>query len=162
MNLIACVDSHWGIGNKGKVLVSIPSERKLFQELTTGKVVVAGRKTMEALPGGTTLKGRTSVVLTSKKDYSYGDAIVVHNMEEAMSVLKEYNDDDIYIMGGSKVYEEFLPYCNRAFITKIDYTYEADCFLHNLDKDDEWVITHDTEEQTYYDLEYIFYQYQKK
>ena len=108
------------------------------------------------------MKGRTSVVLTSKKDYSYGDAIVVHNMEEAMSVLKEYNDDDIYIMGGSKVYEEFLPYSNRAFITKIDYTYEADCFLHNLDKDDEWVITHDTEEQTYYDLEYIFYQYQKK
>ena len=162
MNLIACVDSHWGIGNKGKKLVSIPSDQKLLQELTSGKVVVAGRKTMESLPGGTTLKGRKNIVLSSRKDYSYGDAKVVYDMEEAIKELSLYNDDDIYIIGGAKVYEEFLPYCKRAFITKIDYVYEADCFLQNLDKSEEWIMTHDTEEQTYYDLEYRFYQYQRK
>ena len=162
MNLISCVDSHWGIGNKGKLLVSIPSDKKLFHELTEGKVIVGGRKTMQSLPGGTSLKGRTSIVLTSKEDYSYGDSIVVHGMDEALSKLSEYNDNDIFIIGGAKVYKEFLPYCNRAFITKIDYMYEADCFLENLDKSDEWIITHDTEEQTYYNLEYRFYQYRRK
>ena len=52
MNLIACVDKNWAIGNKGELLVSIPSDKKLFKELTDGKVVIGGRKTMEAIPGG--------------------------------------------------------------------------------------------------------------
>lgn len=161
MNLIAAVDRNWGIGNKGQLLVSIPQDKKLFQEITMGGVVLGGRKTMESLPGGTTLKGRTNIVLTHKLDYHYSDAIVVHSMKEALQELEKHSDKEIYIIGGETIYRQFLPYCNRAFITKIDYTYEADTFFPNLDKDPEWVMTHDSEEQTYYDLEYYFTQYQK-
>lgn len=162
MNIIVCVDSRWGIGNKGELLVSIPADKRMFKEHTTGKVVLGGRKTMEGLPGGTTLKGRTNIVLTSKKDYSFGDAVVVHNMEEALEELKKYPDDSIYIVGGGKVYEEFLPYCDRAYVTKVDYQYEADTFFPNLEQSGEWVMTHDSEEQTYYDLEYYFTIYQRR
>ena len=60
MNLIACVDLNWAISNKGEILVSIPADKKLFKELTDGKVVVGDRRTMESIPGGTTLGGRTN------------------------------------------------------------------------------------------------------
>lgn len=62
MRLIAAVDSNWAIGNKGELLVSIPQDKKQFQELTMGGVILGGRKTMEGLPGGTTLKGRKNVM----------------------------------------------------------------------------------------------------
>ena len=77
MNAIVCVDAHWGIGNKGNLLVNIPADKKLFKELTTGKLVIGGRKTMETIPGGTTLGGRTNIILTSDPKYSYGNAIIV-------------------------------------------------------------------------------------
>ena len=162
MNLIVAVDKNWGIGNKGELLVSIPQDKKFFQEMTMGGVVLGGRKTMESLPGGTTLKGRTNIILTRKAEYRYSDAIIVHSMPEALEELKKYEDEKIYIIGGEKVYRQFLPYCNRAYVTKIDYCYEADTFFPNLDEDVQWVMTHDSEEQTYYDLEYYFTQYQKK
>ena len=59
-------------------------------------------------------------------------------------------------------YIYFLPYCKKAYVTKVDYRYEADVFFPNLDEDDDWVMTHDSDEQTYYDLEYYFTIYQRK
>lgn len=162
MNLIAAVDAHWGIGNRGELLVSIPRDKKYFQEMTLGGVVLGGRKTMEGLPGGTTLKGRTNVILTRRQDYRYSDAIIVHSVSEALEELKKYPEDQVYIIGGEQIYRQFLPYCDKAYITKIDYTYQADAFFPDLDQDPEWELTHDSEEQTYYDLEYYFLQYQRK
>lgn len=162
MNLIACVDKNWAIGNKGELLVSIPSDKKLFKKLTDGKVVIGGRKTMEAIPGGTTLGGRTNIILTSDKKYTYGNAVIVHSIDEALEELKKYDDEDIFVIGGEKVYKEFMPYCSRAYITKVDYEYEADAYLEDLEKSDEWIMTHDSDEWTYYDLEYYFYQYKRK
>ena len=162
MRLIAAVDSNWAIGNKGELLVSIPQDKKQFQELTMGGVILGGRKTMEGLPGGTTLKGRKNVILTRKQDYRYSDAVIVHSIEEALEEIKAYPEEQIYIIGGEQIYRQFLPYCNRAYITKIDYHYEADTHFPNLDEDPEWEMTHISDEQTYYDLEYYFTIYQKK
>lgn len=162
MNIIVAVDKNWGIGNKGELLVNIPQDKKFFQEMTMGGVVLGGRKTMEGLPGGTTLKGRTNVILTRQKDYHYSDAVIVHSIPEALEELKKYQDDRIYIIGGEKVYRQFLPYCDKAYVTKIDYSYEADTFFPNLDQEKGWIMTHDSEEQTYYDLEYYFTQYQRQ
>lgn len=78
MNLIAAVDKRWAIGNKGQLLVSIPGDQKLFRDETLGKVVVMGRKTLESLPGGRPLYGRTTIVLSRDKSYQVKDAQVVH------------------------------------------------------------------------------------
>ena len=74
MNLIAAVDKRWAIGNKGQLLVSIPGDQKLFRDETLGKVVVMGRKTLESLPGGRPLYGRTTIVLSRDKSYQVKDA----------------------------------------------------------------------------------------
>lgn len=162
MRMIVAVDNRWGIGNKGDLLVSIPQDKKQFQALTMGGVVVGGRKTMEGLPGGTTLKGRTNMILTRRGDYTYSDALVVHSVEEALEELKKYSGDSIYVIGGGQIYREFLPYCDQIYVTKIDYSYEADTFFPNLDEDSEWEMTQISEEQTYYNLEYYFTIYERK
>ncbi len=63
MNLIAAVDKNWGIGKDNRLLVRIPEDMKYFQKLTTGKVIVVGRKTLETFPGGQPLKNRTNIPL---------------------------------------------------------------------------------------------------
>lgn len=162
MKMIVAVDNRWGIGNRGDLLVSIPQDKKQFQALTMGGVVVGGRKTMESLPGGTTLRGRTNIILTHRPDYVYSDAVVVHSVEEALETLEAYSDDSIYIIGGEQIYKAFLPYCDMVYVTKIDYTYEADTFFPNLEQDPEWEMTQISEEQTYYNLEYYFTIYERK
>ncbi len=161
MNLIVAVDKNWAIGKGNKLLVSIPQDMKFFRETTMGKVVVMGRKTLESFPGGQPLKKRTNIVLTRDKNYDVKDAIVVHNIEELLDELKNYNEEDIYVIGGETIYRQLLPYCKLAHVTKINHGYEADTYFPNLDEDGEWAVTGVSDEQTYFDLEYEFVRYER-
>ena len=162
MNLIVAVDENWAIGKDNKLLVSIPSDMKFFRETTTGKVVVMGRKTLESFPNGLPLKNRTNIVLTRNRDYQVKDAIVVHSVPELLVKLDKYSREDVYVIGGDSVYQELLPYCDVAHVTKINHVYAADSWFPNLDETGEWEITGESEEQTYFDLEYMFVRYEKK
>lgn len=162
MNLIVAVDNNWAIGNKNELLIRIPNDHKHFREETTGKVVVLGRKTLETFPQGLPLKNRTNIILSKDKNYKVKDAVVVHSVEELLEELKQYAEEDIYIIGGESIYRQLLPYCDVAHITKIDHEYEADSYFPNLDEDDEWEITADSDEQTYFDIAYQFLKYERK
>lgn len=162
MNCIVAVDKNWAIGKNNDLLVKIPMDQKFFRETTTGKVVVMGRKTLESFPNGLPLKNRTNIVLTHNPNYTVKDAIVVHSLEELEEELKKYKSEDIYVIGGEKIYAQLLDQCDVAHVTKIDYAYDADAYFPNLDEKPEWVITGDSEEQTYFDLEFYFYRYEKK
>ncbi|MBR5420583.1 MAG: dihydrofolate reductase [Lachnospiraceae bacterium] len=161
MNLIVAVDNNWAIGNKGQLLVSIPQDHKRFREITTGKVVVLGRKTMDTFPGRQPLKNRTNIILSRDPSYTVKDALVVHSVEELLEELKKYDTKDVYIIGGDSIYRQLLPYCDCAEVTRIDHNYEADAFFPDLDKDPAWEKTEESEEQTYFDLEYRFVSYRK-
>lgn len=162
MNLIVAVDSNWAIGNKDKLLISIPNDHKHFREETTGKVVILGRKTLQTFPQGLPLKNRTNIILSRNKDYSVKDAVVVHSLEELFKELKQYDSEDVYVIGGESIYRQLLPYCDTAHVTKIDHAYQADTYFPNLDQDPEWEITADSDELTYFDIPYRFVQYQRK
>ena len=161
MNLIVAVDKNWAIGLGNKLLVSIPDDMKFFRQTTTGKVVVMGRKTLESFPGGQPLKNRTNIVITRDANYKVKDGIVVSTIEEALEELKKYNDEDIFVIGGESIYRQMLPYCKTAFVTKIDHAYDADTFFPNLDEMEDWKLTGISEEQTYFDLEYVFARYER-
>ena len=162
MNIIVAVDQNWGIGLNGKMLVTIPADQRFFRDETLGKVVVMGRKTYESLPTGQPLVKRTNIILTHDRNYKAKGAMVVHSKEELMDVLKDYRSEDIYIIGGQKIYEMMLEHCTVAHVTKIDFSYEADTFCPNLDKLEEWKVAEESEEQTYYNLEYTFVRYEKQ
>ena len=162
MQAIVAADNNWGIGYQNRLLVSIPSDMKFFRQKTTGNVVVMGRKTLESFPNGLPLKNRVNIVLTKNKNYQVKDAVIVHSIDEVLEELKKYDDDEIYVIGGGKVYEELLPYCDVAHVTKIDFAFEADTHFPNLDEDPDWEITADSDEQYYFDLTYHFLKYERK
>ena len=164
MNIIVAVDKKWGIGNKGKLLVSIPRDKKLFREETTGKVIIMGHNTLLSLPGAQPLAGRENIVLSRNKSLSIKGATVLNSVDACMDYLKKNNikDSDVFVIGGESVYNDFLPYCDVAHITYIDYEYEADRHFLNLDISNEWSLVLETEEETYFDIPYTFRLYKRK
>ena len=161
MNLIVNADKNWGIGKNNELLVHIPNDMKMFRQMTTGKVVVMGRKTLESFPNGMPLPKRTNIVLTHDKDYDAKGAIVVGSKEELLDELEEYKDEDIFIIGGESIYRMMLPYCDTAYVTRTDFAYDADTYFPDLDEMPEWKLVKESEEETYFDIEYQFLVYQK-
>lgn len=161
MNLIVAVDQNWAIGKENKLLVSIPQDMKFFRETTLGKVVVMGRKTLESFPGGQPLKQRENLVLTSDKGYEVKGGRIFHSMDALLEALKQYREEDIFIIGGESIYRQFLPYCKKAYVTQIHHKFDADTFFPNLEQEDGWQKTKESEEQTYFDLEYCFTIYER-
>lgn len=162
MNFIVAVDKNWAIGKNNQLLVTIPADQKLFREETKGKVIVMGRKTMESLPSGQPLKERTNIVLTRNENFTRKGVTVMHSLEETLEYLKQFPSEDIFVIGGGDIYRQFLPYCDTAHVTWIDYAYQADTYFPNLDLDPEWHVTAESDEQTYFDLCYEFRKYERK
>lgn len=159
MKLIAAVDNNFGIGNRGRLLLQIPSDLKRFREMTLNKVVVLGRRTLETFPQKRPLELRTNIILSSNKHYTVRGAKVVHSKEELFEKLKEYNTDDIFIIGGASIYKMMLDYCREAFITRIDKEYEADTYLENLDDSNNWRRVEKGEERVFFNLFFRFDRY---
>ena len=161
MNLIAAVDRNWAIGYKNELLVRIPEDQKWFRETTTGKAVIMGRKTLESFPNKSPLKNRLNVVITSDTNYSVPGAVVVHSIDEAVEAVRDYADDDVYVIGGESIYRQMLPLCSTAHITKVDYAYQADAHFPDLDKEEGWKITETSDERTFFDIIYEFVKYER-
>ena len=135
---------------------------KFLRTTNSGKAVSMGRKTLESFPNGLPLKNRVNIVITGNKDYKVKDAIVVHSIEEALKEADKYPSEDVYVIGGDSIYRQMLPHCSKAHVTKIALAYQADTFFPNLDEMEEWEVTEESEEQTYFDLEYTFMTYERK
>lgn len=162
MKLIVAVDKNWAIGYKNNLLVRIPDDMKQFREKTTGNVVIMGRKTLESFPNGLPLKDRINIVITHNDNYSVKGAIVVHSVEEAVAEALKHDSEHVYVIGGGSIYKDMLKYCDTAYVTYIDHSYAADTFIPNLDEDEHWYMAEESEENTYFDLEYYYRTYLRK
>ena len=114
------------IGNNGDIPWKISRDLNFFKEKTTGKVVVMGRITYEDIGGD--LKNRTNIVLSRKK-IDNKNVITCKNYQELFEVLKKYNTDDIFVIGGEAVFEKLMPFCKKLYITKFNTKVSADRFL---------------------------------
>ncbi len=161
MKAIVNVDNNWGIGIGDKLLNHIPADMKFFRETTTGNVVVMGRATFMTFPGPKALPNRVNIVLTKDESWSAPDVIAVHSVEELFEVLKNYDSDSVYVIGGSIVYDLLLPYCDTAFVTKVDSSKEADKFFPNLDEKSEWKLVFVGEENEHNGVKFRFTTYKK-
>ena len=107
-------------------------------------------------------KGRTNIILSRDPEWTVRGATVVHSIKELMEVLKPYEDDDIYVAGGGEIYRQLLPYCDTAYVTRIDMTYQADTFFEDLDESPDWEMVEEGDEQTCFDIEFYFTEYRRK
>lgn len=145
MKLIVAVARDWGIGFKGDLLFNLPDDMAFFKEKTINKVVVMGRKTLLSFPNGKPLTNRVNVVITTDKGFEEEGCIIVNSFGELFEELKNYEDDEIFLIGGGKIYNDLYSYCSEAYITKVDAIVNADTYLHNFDEDKDWLLTYASE-----------------
>lgn len=161
MKTIVNVDKNWGIGIGNELLNPISPDLKFFKEKTTGNVVVMGRSTFLSFPGQKALPNRVNIVLTTDKSWSAQDVIVCHSLEEFFEQIKRYDTDTVFVIGGSSVYDQLLPYCDTAYVTKVDNSKPADKFFPNLDSMSDWELEYEGEEQDFKDIKFKFTTYKK-
>lgn len=162
MKAIVNVDNNWGIGIGDKLLNHIPADMKFFRETTTGNVVVMGRATFMTFPGPKALPNRVNIVLTTDENWNAPDVIVCHSMDELFEELKKYDTDNVFVIGGSSIYEQLLPYCDTVYVTKVNSSKPADKFFPNLDLMQEWTVFSEGEAMVHNETEFRFLTYVKK
>ena len=138
MRAIFCADEKWGIGKDNGLLFSLPKDMKFFRETTKGKVVVMGRKTLESFPGGQPLKGRVNIVLSSKE--AKEGTVGAKSLDALFALLKNYPEDEVFVIGGESVYNALLPYCSEVYVTKVAADGKADTFVPDLDEEEAFVL----------------------
>ena len=135
MELIGAVYDDWGIGKNGTQPVALSADRKFFRETTRGAMVIVGRKTIEDFPGQKPLPGRVNVALTRNKTEIPG--FTVCNSPEEAARLAE-TAERAMVIGGGSIYQQMLPLCDTAYVTKVHCTPASDTWFPNLDEDPQW------------------------
>ena len=144
VNIIAAIDNKGGLGKNGSMAWHSPQDLKRFRELTMGKPVVMGNKTLKALPGydkTVPLDGRTCIVLTRNRDYFDTRIILQYSLENAIERAAEISNE-CFIIGGAQIYAEALRLgiVDKMYLTLIDKDFDCDVFFPEYDKS-EWVQT---------------------
>ena len=160
ISAIVAVDNNWGIGFNGDLLEHIPEDLKYFKELTSGHIVVMGRKTWDSLPKKP-LPDRLNVVISHSRSL-LGMMSFSMPLEEATARMLGDPEAEYFIIGGGQIYKELLPYCDRVYVTKIfkDHA-NVDTYFPNLDESDEWAPGMCSSLHNYKGLTYQFWQYDR-
>ena len=156
MDAIVAVYSDWGIGAGGTQPVVLKADRQHFVELTRGRTVIVGRRTLADFPGGRPLRGRRNIVLT-RGDTAIDGAELAHSAAEAY----EMSGADAMVLGGQSVFRDMMLYIDRVFVTKINCRPRSDSFFENLDESSDWRITDQSEALREGDIEYSFICYER-
>ena len=126
ISAIAAIGHNRVLGKNNELLWRIPDDLKRFKNLTTGHVIVMGRKTFESI--GKPLPNRSNIVITRDASWQHEGVLVAHSVEDALVKAKEL-DAEIFIIGGAQIYEQALPFTERLYLTLIDDSKEGDVYF---------------------------------
>lgn len=159
INIIVAVDENLGIGKDNQLLAHIKSDLKYFKEKTTSKTVVMGYNTYMSLPIKP-LPNRNNILIT-RKNIQIEGFTVFNSVEECKKWIDELNEE-VYIIGGRSIYEQFLPYADRLYITHILHKFDADTFFPDIF--DEWkmIYAFGKSENLNHKYKHIFAVYERK
>jgi len=151
ISIIVAVDKSFGIGIDGKLLCYLPNDLKRFKKITLNHKVIMGRKTFFSLPKRyRPLSKRINIVLTKNKEFSIPGCAMAYSLEEAISFCQK---DETFVIGGSEIYQQFLPFTGRLYLTKIHHKFKADTFFPTLDFN-KWKLTYEKENQK--DIKHLY------
>jgi dihydrofolate reductase len=142
--IIAAMSNNNVIGCNNKIPWQLNDDLKRFKTLTNDHVIIMGKKTFESL-GNMPLSNRYNIILTNdynlKEPEGYPDdkntdIKIVHSIEMALEAAKYYNDNDleVFIIGGSSIYKQFMKYCYRLYMTRIYKDFDGDTFFPTIDE----------------------------
>ena len=163
MQAIACVDQNWGIGKNKDLAIRLKSDMKRFRELTMGKCVVMGRKTFESIPGHP-LPERLNVVLSADPNYGVGFPMtnfsrgktVFLNGAEFCKYFRPAENFDLWLIGGGKIYKEFIQSCTNAEVTRVLSDLKCDTFFPDLSKEFGWKLVERSDVMKENNVEFVY------
>ena len=162
VSIIVAVAENLVIGHKGEMPWHLSGDLKMFANVTKGHPVIMGRKTYESIIKklGRPLQGRTNIVLTSQKNYS-AKGVIANSLTEALRLAEtQESSDEIFIIGGERVYRDFFLYADKMYITKIHASFNGDSFFPAFNEKDWEIIQKETQcENRIY---FTFFVYKKK
>ena len=125
------------IGKNNKLIWNLPEDLKRFKELTTGHVIIMGRKTFESI--GRILPNRKHVVFTNNTDFNINNENVeiVHSMLQIQQYIE--SEEECFVIGGAMIYNLLMPYVTKMYVTQIDEEFEGDTFFPKIDEE-KWKI----------------------
>ena len=134
ISMIAAVGKNLELGKNNDLIWHFKEDMNFFKETTMGHPVIMGRKTFESLPKA--LPGRKNIVISTNPEYKADGAEVVASVEEAIK-LAEVEDTDAFVIGGGRIYTEFLPYADNLYLTEINADCpDADTYFPEFNKSD--------------------------
>ena len=159
ITLVAAIASNNVIGKENSLPWNIPEDLKRFKQMTSGHTILMGRKTFDSI--GRPLPNRQNIVMTKDKNFEQEGIKVVNDFDEALELIKESNED-VFVIGGSKIYELFEPVANSLAITRILKDFEGDAFFPNIN----WDLWQIEKEENFFDeksnIECKLIEYSKK
>jgi dihydrofolate reductase len=136
---ILALDEYNGLSLNGLIPWKSKTDMSFFKNITMNNIVIMGSNTLLSLPSSKPLVNRLNVIVTNNKDkylnnYSFYENILFMNYDECIHYIFNYTEDKtIYVIGGKQIYNLFLPYCTRIWITRIKGNYNCDLtFKYNF------------------------------
>jgi len=132
ITLVAAIASNNVIGKENSLPWNIPEDLKRFKQMTSGHTILMGRKTFDSI--GRPLPNRQNIVMTKDENFEQEGIKVINDFDEALKLIKKSNED-VFVIGGSKIYELFEPVANSLAITRILKDFEGDAFFPDINWD---------------------------
>ena len=158
--LVAC-DENRVIGKDNQLIWHLPADLKRFKSLTTGHVILMGRKTYESI--GKPLPNRTTIVITRQADFQAEGTITAHSVDEAILKAKSLSREDIFIVGGAEIYTLSLALADQILVTQLHDIFEGDAYFPEISAETWEIVARErglTDEKN--PFQYSFITYQKK
>ncbi len=133
IGLIVAYAKNRVIGNKGQIPWRIKGEQRRFRELTTGNVVIMGRRSYDEI--GHPLPNRNTIVVSKTANYEAENCVTVGSLTEAIDIAKtKWPEMNIYLSGGAGIYREGLDLADKLFVTEVELEPEGDTFFPEFDE----------------------------
>ena len=135
ISIIVVVAENLAIGKNNQLLFSLSDDLKRFKKITTGHMVIMGKKTFFSLPKGP-LPNRINLVISDDRNDQFTGCEMAYSIEEAIEKCSP--DDESFVIGGGMIYKQFFPIANKLFLTKVHQSVpDADTFFPEINFD-EW------------------------
>jgi dihydrofolate reductase len=161
ISMIAAVSKNRVIGKDNDLPWKLPDDMKFFMETTKGHHAIMGRKNYESIPHKfKPLPNRTNIVVTRQKNFNAPGCIVVDSVEKGLTIARQSQETEAFIIGGAEIYKVGLPLADRLYLTEINAEIQGDTFFPEYDKT-QWREAsrkhHDKDERHVYDFDFVVY-----
>jgi len=159
LSIIAAIGKKLEIGFQNDLPWRISKDLQNFKNLTMGHFLLMGRKTYHSI--GKALPGRKLIILTSDPYYEAGEHFVAHSLDEAICIAERKKETELMVCGGAKVYKDCLPLANKLYLSKIDYTGDADVYFPEFDESEWKLLKEESHEKCKEDPAWVFQVFEK-